>query len=113
MGRVLPIERSDVGCSLFFGRLQIGPLRSATSLDPQHISKPACMLQACGMLAMPAHVRAAMQNIPFSEPPAFVRKRQIPLNGDSARVLVVDDRRANVEALAASLAIDGLKTRFA
>jgi hypothetical protein len=44
-----------------------------------------------------------MQNIPFSEPPALFRKRQIPLNGTSARILVVDDRPANAEALAASL----------
>jgi len=65
------------------------------------------------MLTVPAHVRAAMQNIPFSEPPALFRKRQIPLNGTSARILVVDDRPANAEALAASLAIDGLETRFA
>lgn len=54
-----------------------------------------------------------MQNIPFSEPAVLFRKRQIPLNGNSARVLVVDDSRANAEALAASLAIDGLETQFA
>ncbi|MGF6727713.1 two-component system OmpR family response regulator [Paraburkholderia sp. GAS41] len=54
-----------------------------------------------------------MQNIPFSEPAVLFRKRQVPLNGKSARVLVVDDSRANAEALAASLAIDGLVTQFA
>jgi two-component system OmpR family response regulator len=54
-----------------------------------------------------------MQNIPFSEPPVLFRKRQLTLNGNSARVLAVDDSRANAEALAASLAIDGLETRFA
>lgn len=65
------------------------------------------------MLAAAVHARAAMQNIPFSEPAVLFRKRQIPLNGNSARVLVVDDSRANAEALAASLAIDGLETQFA
>ena len=47
------------------------------------------------------------------ESPALFRERQIPLTGNSARILIVDDSRANAEALAASLAIDGLETRFA
>jgi CheY-like chemotaxis protein len=33
--------------------------------------------------------------------------------GNSARILIADDSRANAEALAASLAIDGLETHFA
>jgi two-component system OmpR family response regulator len=71
------------------------------------------MLQARCMLAISAQASAAMQNFPFSEPPVLFRERQIPLMGNSARILIVDDSRANAEALAASLAIDGLETRFA
>jgi CheY-like chemotaxis protein len=44
---------------------------------------------------------------------ALFRERQIPPMGNSARILIVDDSRANAEALAASLAIDGLETHFA
>lgn len=65
------------------------------------------------MLPIPVHANAAMQNNPFSEPSVLFKKRQLALNGNSARVLVVDDNEANAEALAASLAIDGLVTRFA
>jgi two-component system OmpR family response regulator len=71
------------------------------------------MLQARCMLAISAQASAAMQNFPFSEPPVLFRERQIPLMGNSARILIVDDSRANAEALAASLAIDGLEARFA
>jgi two-component system OmpR family response regulator len=71
------------------------------------------MLQARCMLAISAQASAAMQNFPFSEPPVLFRERQIPLMGNSARILIVDDSRANAEALAASWAIDGLETRFA
>lgn len=64
------------------------------------------------MLLMPAQASADMKKFPFSEPPVLFRERRIPLMGNSARILIVDDSRANAEALAASLAIDGLETRF-
>jgi two-component system OmpR family response regulator len=83
------------------------------AIDPRAPPSQPVVLQAHCMLPMSVHARAAMQNIPFSEPPVLFRKRHIPLNGNSARVLVVDDSRANAEALAASLATDGLETRFA
>jgi two-component system OmpR family response regulator len=54
-----------------------------------------------------------MHSFPLSSPNTRFGQRQIPLSGQRARILVVDDTRANAEALAASLAIDGFATRFA
>ena len=101
------IHRTSVG-------YRLDTLRHETAyLTPDAPSNQPVALLARGMLPASIHARAAMQNIPFSEPAVLFRKRQIPLNGKSARVLVVDDSRANAEALAASLAIDGLVTQFA
>jgi len=61
--------------------------------------------------ACPSECHHAMLSI--FESPALFRERQIPLMGNSARILIVDDSRANAEALAASLAIDGLEMHFA
>jgi hypothetical protein len=55
------------------------------------------------MLYMAGNGGGTPQNFPFSIPSARLNQRQIALSGQRARALVIDDSRANAEALAVSL----------
>jgi two-component system, OmpR family, response regulator len=54
----------------------------------------------------------AMQNFHIPGRLSGFKARQVARMGQRARVLVIEDRLANAEALAASLAADGLETHF-
>jgi two-component system, OmpR family, response regulator len=106
-----PSGRSDIGSSLNYGRYRWEARDIA--FDPRRTSKPATYVSGTlhAHYSCPSERRHAKLSI--SESPALFRERRIPLMGNSSRILIVDDSRANAEALAASLAIDGLETRFA